>query len=238
MGEPLAAKFTPYGPMHLVIVVILVAGAVGLAWYGRSRRGTAGVERLRIGLAVAIPVFTLPLQAYLLTPGQWAIGRSLPLQLCDWAWMVATYALWTKRRWAAIVTYFWGLTLTSQAIITPDLGSSFPDPAFFMYWGMHMLVVWAAVFLTWGLGLLPDWRGYGITLAATLTWAVCVYAFNVAAGTNYGFLNRKPGSASILDLLGDWPWYVFAEVVLVAAGWALLTWPWVALQRARNAQRQ
>jgi uncharacterized membrane protein YwaF len=43
-----------------------------------------------------------------------------------------------------------GLTLTSQAIVTPDLASDFPDPIFLLFWAMHLLVVWAAVYLVWG----------------------------------------------------------------------------------------
>jgi uncharacterized membrane protein YwaF len=33
-------------------------------------------------------------------------------------------------------------------------------------------------------------------------------------------------TGSVLDLLGPWPWYVLAEVVIILAGWALITWPW------------
>jgi hypothetical protein len=45
---------------------------------------------------------------------------------------------------------------------------------------------------------------------------VTVFAFNVVVGTNYGYLNAKPSAASALDLLGPWPWYLLAEVVIVA----------------------
>jgi len=54
---------------------------------------------------------------------------------------------------------------------------------------------------------------------------VTVFCFNLAVGTNYGFLNRKPGT-SILDLLGPWPLYVVVEIALVCGVWALMTWPW------------
>jgi hypothetical integral membrane protein (TIGR02206 family) len=52
--------------------------------------------------------------------------------------------------------------------------------------------------------------------------------FNAAVGTNYGFLNAKPPESSLLDLLGPWPVYVLEEAAVIVAGWALLTWPWVA----------
>ena len=60
-----------------------------------------------------------------------------------------------------------------------------------------------------------------------------VYLFNVVAGTNYGFLNEKPSTGSLLDYLGPWPTYVVAEVAIVAVVWALMTWPWVLVTRDR-----
>jgi hypothetical integral membrane protein (TIGR02206 family) len=233
-----AEEFESYGPSHQAAVVLLLLGAVGLVWFGRSHRGSGGANRLGKVLAGAILLFTVPLQLLYFTPAYWSWERTLPLALCDLAWMAAAYALWTRRHWAVALTYYWGLTLTTQAVITPDLSADFPDPVFLLFWGLHLLVVWAAVYLTWGLGLAPDWRSYRTTVAVTGGWAVTVFLFNLAAGTNYGYLNAKPPTASILDLLGPWPWYVVAEIAIVAVVWALVTWPWVALRRSRSGPRQ
>jgi hypothetical integral membrane protein (TIGR02206 family) len=236
LSGPAAERFTAYGASHQVVLVLLLVGAVALVWHGRTHRD--GAVRLGRGLAVAILAFTLPLQVLYFTPDYWELERALPLNLCDLAWMVAAYALWTRRRWAVALTYYWGLTLTTQAIATPDLAADFPDPVFVLFWGLHLLVVWAAVYLTWGLRLTPDWRGYRVAMLVTTVWAVCVFCFNLAAGTNYGYLNAKPQSASILDLLGPWPWYVLAEIGIVAAFWALITWPWVPRAARRRGARR
>lgn len=87
-------------------------------------------------------------------------------------------------------------------------------------------MLWVAIYLTWGLGMRPNWRGFAFTVAATLLWGAAAYGFNVFAGTNYGFLNAKPPGASVLDLLGDWPWYLAVELGLGLTLWALITWPW------------
>ena len=141
--------------------------------------------------AVLIPCFTIPLQVVDFLPGQFSFGSTLPLQLCDFAWIAATVALWTHHRFSVALTYFWGLVLTTQALITPWLTADFPSPKFLGFWGMHFLIVWAAIYLVWGLGLSPRWRDYATTVATTAGWAVSVYAFNVVAGTNYGFLNAE-----------------------------------------------
>jgi hypothetical integral membrane protein (TIGR02206 family) len=120
-----------------------------------------------------------------------------------------------------------GSHLSSQALITPDLhASDFPSHSFVTFFALHLLVVWAAIYLTWGYGLRPGWRSYRFAVITTLTWGAFTLIFNTIAGSDYGFLNRKPVNGSALDFLGPWPSYVLAEVVIVGAVWALMTWPW------------
>ncbi|MGH3524247.1 MAG: TIGR02206 family membrane protein, partial [Mycobacterium sp.] len=55
------------------------------------------------------------------------------------------------------------------------------------------------------------------------------------AGTDYGFLNGKPATTSLLDVLGPWPVYLLTAATLILIVWALMTWPWVRpRQRAKG----
>lgn len=226
-------EFVNFGTSHWVMIAIFVLGTPPVVVLGRRLRGTPQADRFSKAFAVAIPCFTIPLQVIDFLPGNFHLETTLPLQLCDLAWVAATVALWTHHRYAVALTYFWGLSLTSQALVTPALEAPFPDPKFLAFWGMHYLIVWAAIYLVWGLGLAPDWRDLATTVATTAVWLVTVFCVNLALGTNYGFVNEKP-EASILDYLGPWPVYVLVEIVLVAAVWALMTWPWV---RRRAGER-
>ena len=85
----------------------------------------------------------------------------------------------------------------------------FPHYQFLGFWAIHLLVVWAAVYLTWGRRMRPQWRSYRIAILVTLMWAAFTFTFNSIAGTDYGFLNEKPATASLLDLLGPWPVYIY-----------------------------
>ena len=220
-------EFTTFGTTHWVMLALFVAGIWPVVHIGRSHRGTPEAIRFSRAFALAIPLFTIPMQVVDFLPGNYSFHTTLPLQLCDLAWVAAVVALWTQHRFAVALTYFWGLVLTTQALITPWLVADFPSAKFLGFWGMHYLIVWAAIYLVWGLGLRPAWRDYATTIATTATWAVSVYVFNVTAGTNYGFLNEKPSTASILDYFGPWPWYVAVEILVLAVVWALMTWPWV-----------
>ena len=227
MTAPLVARFPVFSTEHLGLVTGFLVVALLLAYVGRVHRGTPSELRFRRGFALLVPVFTVPMQVLQLLPSDYDLATSLPLQLCDLAWVAACVALWTRHWAATALVYFWGLTLTVQGIITPSLQQPFPDPRYVMFWGMHFLTVWAAVYLTFGLGVRPTWRSYRFAVAVTATWAVGVMTFNALSGTNYGYLNRKPAVGTVLDLFGPWPGYVVVEVVVVAGVWALMTWPWV-----------
>lgn len=227
-------RFSPYGPSHWAVLALFVVGVVVVITAGRQHRGTAVAVRISRFLALAILAVQIPFTAYTLLPGQFDINTSLPLQLSDLAWIAAAYALWTRRQWAFALTYYWGLTLASQALITPEVdGFDFPHLHFFMFFSYHLLVVWGALYLTFGLGMRPDWRDYGITVGATICWGLVMLAFNTVAGSNYGFLNEKPRAGSLLTVLGDWPWYLLSELAIGLAVWALITWPWVRAGRYR-----
>ena len=211
-----------YGPSHVVPLVLFALGLVAAVWLGRRHRAVDGPTRFSRTTALLIPAVTVPFQLIDLS-FNFDIDITLPLHLCDLAWIVATWALWTHQPLPVALTFFWGLTLTIQGVITPALGEDVPHPRYFAFWALHLLIVWAAVYLVVGLGKVPRWRDYAGTVAITLAWAATTYAFNVAADTNYGYLMRKP-SGSILDFFSPWPWYVVEEVALVVAVWALMTW--------------
>ncbi len=227
-------QFVAYGPSHLTVLVVFVIGAVLLVWIGR--RQTESQARLfgRVFAAVILAAFIVALVYKLIRPH---MDTSIPLQLCDVAELIAVYALWSQRHWAFVLTYYWCLVLSSQALITPDVGTpeegapDFPHHLFLTFFTLHVLVVWAAIYLTWGRRMRPTWRDYRFAIIATLVWAVFTFTFNAITGTDYGYLNRKPPTASILDVLGPWPVYLVVEIAIVLIVWALITWPW---ERARR----
>ena len=232
-----ATRFEAFGGQHVALLALFAVGAVALVLLGRAQRGPeeAASRRTRRVLAVALLCATVPSQVHYLIPPHFRAGSSLPLELCDLAWITAVWALWTRRPLPTALTYYWGLTLTVQGVLTPSLAHGFPEWQFFVFWAKHLLVVWSALYLTLGLGAGPRWRDYRRTVLVTLGWAVVAYAVDVAVDANYGFLVRKPASASLLDALGPWPVYLVAGLGVLVAGWALITWPWAVSRRPRVA---
>jgi hypothetical integral membrane protein (TIGR02206 family) len=227
----LGSDFTAYGPSHWAIIAVFVMGAAALVWVGRNQTERQA-RRLGRNLGAVTGLIYAAILIYILTPP--SIDYSVPLQLTDLATVVAAYAFWSQKQWAYALTYYWGLVLSTQALISPALqGPDFPHYQFLAFWAIHLLVVWAAIYLTWGRGMRPDWRSYRIAVAVTVVWAAVTFTFNAIAGTNYGFLNGKPSTESLLDVLGPWPWYIFVAASLILVVWALMTWPWQRIRSSR-----
>jgi hypothetical integral membrane protein (TIGR02206 family) len=196
---------------------------------GRRLRGTPGERPLALVLAWGNVVFGAASSILALFP--FRVHHSLPLQICDFAWVVVAWALVTRRPIAVALTYYWGLTLSVQALVQPTLAQAFPDPNFFAFWGKHVLIIWGAVYLCPGLGNGPDWAAYRSAVGWTMVWLVAVLGLNAVLGSDYGYVNGKPSQTTVLDVLGPWPLYVVAEMAIVMALWALITLPWTGLPR-------
>lgn len=218
-----------YGAAHLFMLLLIVLGAVALVLWAR-RTETLRVDRtLRVAgwVLLANSVFWT-LWGFL--PWSWNIDESLPLHYSDALRFLVPLALITQARWAIVVSWFWGLTLNMQSVLTPDVNYFVSIPLeFVQYWVAHGAGVLAPVVLVWGLGYRPTWRGFALAYATTAAWAAIAITGNALTGANYGYLNRAPAGPSILDLLGPWPQYLVVEGMLIAAVWALMTLPWVLL---------
>ena len=206
-----------------------MAGTVGLLAAGPRLRGTPRERQVAVVLAWGNLVFGVASSVTALFP--FSAEHSLPLQICDLAWIVVAWALLTLRPLPTALTYYWGLTLSVQALVQPTLTEPFPKLEFFVFWGKHVLIVWGAVYLCLSLRHGPDWASYRRAVRWTFGWLVVVLCLNVVLDANYGYVNGKPSEATVLDVLGPWPVYVVAEMAIVMVGWALITLPWTGLPR-------
>ena len=211
---------------HVAALLVTAALASAAVLLARVRPGRWVVPASR-ALALVILAAYLTDHAVAASRGIWSVRLYLPLHLSDAATLVAVLALWTARPPLVELTYFWGLTGSLQATLTPDLGHSFPDVLFLTYFVTHGGVVVAALLLVAGRGIAPRAGAVTRAFAATLAVALAAAAACVATGGNYMFLRRKPPD-SLLDLMGPWPWYIAAAGLLALAMFALLAAPFRA----------
>ncbi|MGZ6921285.1 MAG: YwaF family protein [Oryzihumus sp.] len=208
MSSPLA-YWTGVALGALVCVVLCVACC---RWPGGWTHRAGRI----IALLLAADAVTFVISP--VVTGRWSVQTSLPLALCDVALIVAAVACWFPQ-WALAVelTWFWGLTGTLQAVLTPDLTATFPELEFFEFVIGHVGIVVAAFYLVVGLRRQPRRGSVARVFAITVAWTALVGVFDWLTGSNYMFLAAVPEHASLLSVLGPGPWYI-----LSAAGVALV----------------
>jgi hypothetical integral membrane protein (TIGR02206 family) len=159
--------------------------------------------------------------------GSYALDLDLPLHLTDAVTVVAALALWSPGALRFELTYFWGLTASLQAVLTPGLepDDHFPTFFFWHYFITHSGVVVAAIFLAFGLGLTAHSHAVLRVFTATAAWAAVAAAGNALTGGNYMFLAERPETASLLDYMGSWPLYILGAALLALAMFGLLDIP-------------
>lgn len=187
-----------------------------------ARRRPAGTAR---SLAVVIAVAYLVEHAAFIVRGTWSADHNLPLHLTDVVTIVSVLALWTGRPALAELTYFWALTASLQAVVTPNLSSRTADIFVWTFFLTHSGAIVAAVLLVAGRRIVPRPGAVRRVFAATLAVAALAAAGNLLSGGNYMFLREKPSTASLLDVMGPWPVYILSAAVLALALFALLDAP-------------
>lgn len=202
-----------FSPPHLAALAVMLVTATLAIWLPR-RHGGRWEEPVARGLALLVLAAWAGEYIADAIEGIWTAKQDLPLQLTDAVTLAAIVALWTRRTHFVELVYFWGLTASLQAVITPDLGYTFPSVFYFTFFTYHVGAVVAACYLVFGAGLVPGrgaiWRVY----AATYAWAALAAIADVITGGNYVFLRERPEHGSLLSALGPWPWYLVAIAVI------------------------
>ena len=219
---------------HLAALAVLVAATTASVWIGRRHPG-GPTDAVAYALAGVILAAWAGEYVADVARGTWSARYDLPLQLTDAVSLTAAVALITRRRWLVELAYFWSLTASLQATVTPDLGQNFPSIYYFTYFGYHVGAIAAGCLLVFGCGLYPRpraaWRAFGATLAV----AAIAGAGDLITGGNYMYLRFKPQHNSLLGPMGPWPWYIAGGALLGLA--LLLIVQWLADTVARHDVR-
>jgi hypothetical integral membrane protein (TIGR02206 family) len=214
------------------VAAVSATAAAAAAAVPAGRRWPLATSR---GLAVVIGATYLVEHASFVARGTWSLDFNLPLHLTDVVTVVSVLALWTALPPLVELTWFWALTASLQAVLTPDLGADFPELLFWTFFITHAGAVVAAVLLVVGRRITPRDGAVGRAFRATLAVAAAAAVANVVTGGNYMWLREKPDSASLLDVMGPWPWYILTAVVLALVLFTLLDMPFRTARRGRRS---
>lgn len=223
-------SFTPFSLQHGITLAAGIAMIAAFILVGR--RGGKAETAARATLAfLCLTATTFSAWAWSHVQRESDIDNVVPLHLCDLAAFIGGFALITRHRTLALLTYFWGLAGTVQGVATPALDVGWPHPAFLSFFSHHFAVIAAALYLPLVLGWRaesPWWKSPLQAFGWLNAYLVVALAANATLSTNFGFLSHKPTNPSLLDHLGPHPVYILWLELIALLLFTLLTLPVLA----------
>jgi hypothetical integral membrane protein (TIGR02206 family) len=230
-------EFNQFSPLHAAVVLAFAGCVAALVVWRRALRDERSRDRFDRMLAALALVAWLVVNGWWFLPSKFDLQFSLPLHVCDLAGVVVPIALATRLRWARAIAYYWGLGLSSQGLITPDLRDGPWHVGFWVFWINHFVVIGLPLYDIAARGYRPAWRDFAIGFLGAVAYVALIVPLDLLLGVNYGYVGpSKPNQPSLIDYLGPWPWRVFVMIAIGAAVMALMTLPFEAARRRQHAR--
>ena len=226
--------FELYGAGHLFALGVIGALLALLVWGWKDPSDRARL-RARWLIIGAMLVAKLSWHTWNAVHGSWSVQQHLPLHICSISGWALIYILLTRDHRVYEIIFFVGIAGAGQALLQPEAGAyGLPHFRALQTLTGHGLVVLGLVYATTIEGMRPTWGSVWRTMIALNVYLVVITSINYLLGSNYMYTLAKPSSASILDFMGPWPWYLFFCEFLALALFLLLYLPFALADRRKR----
>ena len=225
------SNFTPFTLQHLGVALFFISiGTALILWAQKQNEKTKTRTGNLFAFSIAITIiFGTFLKIY---KGEFNYQEDLPLHLCSFLGLTVPLLSLTKKFVYYEVFFFLVLAGTLQSVITPDEYNYLNFP-FFRYWFVHAGLVIFMMYATFVYKMKPTLKSVGKSFLGMQVYMLFMFVLNYFLGSNYFYTNRKPDAATLLDLFGDWPQYVFVVELIVIPYFLLIYLPFY-LTRKKN----
>ena len=228
MSEAIAIPmFSPlwWGGIGPVLACIAVGLTMGR---GLTREQIGAVST---GLAV-VGLVRLPLaHGWWVSAGVWNIQEYLPLHMCSLSFLFAIALLLWPRQLLYEFVYYWGISGTLHALVTPALTLGLGPIEVFDHFFSHGYTMFVALWATFVMGMSPRPGSWWRVLLWTQLVLPVIGGINWLLGANYMFL-RAPPPADNPFIMGEFPWHILGYQFAAALHLLLLYLPWAWRRRA------
>lgn len=200
--------FTMFTPVHLMMVLAnLGFGAILIIAAARTKNPRTEWA-IRLFIVVSIWFIWVYLRIYRITHDCFSIQEDLPLHLCGFSSFLIPLMLLNKNQKLYQINYYWGLGGATQALMTPSITEFKPWFLFWEFFFTHSMIVIGAIYATVIFKYRPTFKGLVWTWVLTASLLLPIGLINKWIGANYFFIAHKPETASLLDFMGPWPFYL------------------------------
>ncbi|MDX1911096.1 MAG: TIGR02206 family membrane protein [Saprospiraceae bacterium] len=222
----LIPDFKSYGVEHFVWLALGTASTVFWIWLGKKQTSDLGQRRIGLiqslipaGLWVLVSLYMLLFER----PLDW--GLILPFHISYFINLVLPFMLWRRSFFLFEITYYIVMGGCIQSLLTPALQHGFPHYLNFRFFVVHMGLLQSILYAIFVYGFRPTWQSFGRAFLWTNIYFVFVLGINYLLGTNFMYLSKKPANPSLLDLFGEWPWYIVGAEFLCLMMFTLVMLP-------------
>lgn len=185
-----------------------------------------------LGAIVSLTIVTF--HVYHIILGEYDFSKELPLFLCSFLALIIPIFTHYRKYWMYEILLFWIIAGTSQGVITPDIAEGFPSFDYFRYWNVHLGLLTIIFYATFVLKMRPKFKSVFKSFFALQIYVIIIMGINLLLDANYSYLNYKPESASALDYLGDWPYYILVMEAILIPFFLLIYLPFHLIERNKN----
>ncbi len=240
MGQYFAYDYTGgafvlFGTGHLIALGVIILLNIAMLGFRKSSERTRSIVRWT--MAIILWLDEASWHFWNLYWGHWTVQTMLPLHVCSILVWLAGFMLIFKNYRIYEFAYFIGIGGAMQALLTPDVGIyGFPHYRIFQTIISHGMLVTATIYMTTVEGFRPTWKSFWRVVVGVNIYAAIIFPVNMLLGTNYLYINGKPATASLLDILPEWPIYIIFMELIGFVVFLLLYLPfifkdWIARKR-------
>ena len=241
-GEGTTPEFALFTPAHFAPILLMLT-MIYLIFRNRDKlRQWKHEEKIRYVLAFVLILSDMTY--YWRLVGMPSLGANpidnLPIGVCGWAAIFCSYMVLGKSQRLFDIAYFWLLSGSLFALLTPT-PLTYTGPTRFRYyqfWTEHTMGYIAIFYMIFVHKMRPTVRSAVRSYAALLVFAIIAYNVNVMLpGANYLYLARPESAPSVLDILPpNFALRTAIIVVVITLMFFLAYLPW--LLRDRKAKRE
>lgn len=224
--------FSLFSTSHIFAILTIIIFITLTTLVFRYTKMNDYSKQFRYFLLAVIVIEEILFKLWIIYESDKLLIDNLQLNLCGVSLMLSIFLLYNKNQTLYEIVFYWGIAGATQAILTPDIGQyGYPHFRFFQFFLSHGLILMVSVYMTAVEGLRLGKGSLKRIIIITNTYTLFVGIVNYLIGTNYLLLARKPDSASLLDFLGPWPWYILSLEVIAIILFSLI---YIPFYLARN----
>jgi hypothetical integral membrane protein (TIGR02206 family) len=196
---------------------IIFASGFTIVFIKYSKRNFNSLQKQKavhyIGGFVSFTIIAF--HAYRMCFDTYNFRTDLPLYLCSLMALLIPIFTYYRKYWMFEILVFWIIGGTLQGVITPDITAGFPSFDYFRYWIAHLGLLTIIFYFIFVFKMKPKLRSVFKSILALQVYAAIIMVCNYFLDANYFYLNEKPKSESLLDYLGEWPYYILVGQLII-----------------------